>query len=64
VDPERFLDYVSKRSPVFRQRPLPASKAEAIDLMLEHPNVIRRPVLVAGARVIFGFDQQAYARLR
>jgi arsenate reductase-like glutaredoxin family protein len=54
---------VSKRSPVFKTRPLPKSKKEAIDLMLEQPNLIRRPVLVKGSKVTFGFDKSAYSTL-
>ena len=64
VDAKNFLDYVSTRSPVFKTRPLPKSKKEAIDLMVEQPNLIRRPVLVRGSKVTFGFDKNAYARLR
>ena len=63
MDAKRFLDYVSRRSPVFKQRPLPSSKREAIDLMVEQPNLIKRPVLVAGETVVFGFDREAYDRL-
>jgi arsenate reductase-like glutaredoxin family protein len=63
VDAARFLEYVSTRSPVFKTRPLPKSKKEAIDLMLEQPNLIRRPVLVRGGRVTFGFDRDAYGKL-
>ena len=63
VDEARFLEFVSTRSPVFKTRPLPASKREAIDLMLEQPNLIKRPVLVRGATVIFGFDRARYAKL-
>ena len=63
VDATRFLDYVSTRSPVFKTRPLPRSKAEAIDLMVEQPNLIRRPILVRGRRVTFGFDKDAYGKL-
>jgi arsenate reductase-like glutaredoxin family protein len=48
---------------VFKTRPLPKNKREAIDLMLEQPNLIRRPVLVKGARAIFGFDKEAYGKL-
>jgi arsenate reductase (glutaredoxin) len=62
VDSERFLDFVSTRSPVFKERPLPASKKEAIDLMMENPNLIRRPILIQGSRVTFGFDKAAYAK--
>lgn len=64
VDAGNFLDFVSKRSPVFKTRPLPGSKKEAIDLMVEQPNLIRRPVLVKGGKVTFGFDKEAYIRLR
>ena len=60
VDAERFLDYVSTRSPVFKQRPLPASKKEAIDLMMQQPNLIRRPILVRGSRAVFGFNKEKY----
>ena len=60
---ENFIDFVSKRSPVFKQRPLPTSKKAAIDLMMQQPNLIKRPILVSGARVVFGFDKDAYARL-
>ena len=59
VDEDRFLDFVSRRSPVFKQRPLPRTKREAIDLMLQHPNLIKRPVLVKGRKAVFGFDRDA-----
>ena len=31
--------------------------------MMEQPNLIKRPVLVDGDTVIFGFDREAYDRL-
>ena len=63
IDADHFLDFVSTRSPVFKQRPLPRSKKEAIDLMLENPNLIRRLILIKGSKVIFGFDKDRYGRL-
>ncbi len=45
IEPDRFLDFVSTRSPVFKTRPLPRSKKEAIELMMEQPNLIKRPIL-------------------
>ena len=60
IDADRFLDFVSTRSPVFKGRPLPRSKKEAIDVMMEQPNLIRRPILIQGSKVIFGFDKTAY----
>jgi arsenate reductase-like glutaredoxin family protein len=62
IDAARFLDFVSTRSPVFKQRPLPRSKKEAIDLMMEQPNLIRRPILVQGSKVTFGYDKDAYSK--
>ena len=63
VDAERFLDFVSTRSPVFKERPLPKSKREAIDLMMANANLIRRPILINGAKVVFGFDKMKYGKL-
>ena len=45
---------------MFKTRPLPKSKKEAIDLMMEQPNLIKRPILIRGSKVIFGFDKHAY----
>ena len=60
IDEDRFLDFVSTRSPVFKTRPLPRSKKEAIDLMMEQPNLIKRPILVSGSKAVFGFDKARY----
>jgi arsenate reductase-like glutaredoxin family protein len=63
IDANRFLDFVSTRSPVWKERPLPKSKKEAIDLMMENPNLIRRPIIIKGSKVTFGFDKEAYEKL-
>ena len=36
------------------------NEARAIDIMLAHHSVIKRPVLVAGAKKLVGFDEAAY----
>ena len=54
---------MSTRSPVFKERPLPTSKREAIALMMENPNLIRRPIMIKGSKVIFGFDKERYGKL-
>jgi arginyl-tRNA synthetase len=40
---------------------LPLVRTKAIDMMMENPNLIRRPILVRGSKVVFGFDKKAYA---
>ena len=54
---------MSTRSPVWKERPLPKSKKEAIDLMMENPNLIRRPILIRGSNVVFGFDKERYPQV-
>lgn len=63
IPADGFQEFVSRRSPVFKERALPASKREAIDLMLEQPNLIKRPILVKGSRALFGFDKDEYKKL-
>lgn len=38
-------------------------KHSAIDLMLENPSMIKRPVLIQGNDILVGFDADAYAEL-
>ena len=45
---------------MFKERPLPKSKKEAIDLMMQQPNLIKRPILIQGSKVTFGFNKDAY----
>lgn len=49
---------------MWKERPLPKSKKEAIDLVLRNPNLIRRPILIRGSKAIFGFDKDAYGKLK
>ena len=63
MDATHFLDYVSTRSPVWKERALPKTKKQAIDLMMENPNLIRRPIMIKGSNVIFGFDKDKYRKL-
>ena len=48
---------------MFKERGLPKSKKEAIAMMMDNPNLIRRPIMIKGSQVIFGFDKDKYAKL-
>ena len=37
--------------------------SKIVKLLLEHPTLIKRPVLVKGKTVIIGFDEEAYKNL-
>jgi Spx/MgsR family transcriptional regulator len=41
----------------------PPSRAAAIKLMAKTPNLIRRPVVVRGAQIVLGYDEEAYKKL-
>ncbi len=66
IDEKRLEDFVNTRSPAYKERALDVSrmtKKQAIDLMLEEPNLIRRPLLVGGKKALFGFDAAKYEEL-
>jgi arsenate reductase len=64
---EHGLDAVlSKRSPTYKEMNLGArklSKSEAIDLMLQDPNLMRRPLLLVKGKAILGYDPEQYESL-
>lgn len=60
-------DFLNPRNELFRERGMnenPPARAEAIRLMAENPNLVRRPLLVLGERILFGFDAAEYEALR
>jgi Spx/MgsR family transcriptional regulator len=58
-------DFLNPRSEVFRKKRMkdnPPSRREAISLMAKNPDLIRRPVIVAGGRVVIGYDENGMIR--
>jgi Spx/MgsR family transcriptional regulator len=61
-----YTEFLNSRNELFRKRKMgenPPTRREAIKMMAKEPNLIRRPVVVAGGRVVVGFDQEGIARL-
>lgn len=59
--------FLNPRNELYRERRMsekPPSRGEAIRLMARNPNLIRRPIVVAGKRIILGFDEKALGELR
>jgi len=53
-------DFLNPRSDIYRKNKMkddPPSRREAITLMSKNPDLIRRPVIVAGGRVVIGYDE-------
>jgi len=58
--------FLNTRNELYRRKNMkenPPSRQEAIRMMAAEPNLIRRPVIVAGGRVVLGFDKEGIARL-
>jgi Spx/MgsR family transcriptional regulator len=59
-------EFLNPRNELYRRKKMkekPPSRKEAVRMMAREPNLIRRPVIVAGGRVVVGFDEQGIARL-
>ena len=58
--------FLNSRNELYRERAMkenPPPREEALRLMSEHPNLIKRPILVKGNQIVLGFDEEALARL-
>jgi arsenate reductase len=63
IDESRLEDFVNTRSPAYKERNLDVAKMtkkQAIDLMMQEPNLIRRPLVLAKGKAVFGYDPEAY----
>jgi len=57
--------FLNTRNELYREKKMtekPPSRAEAIVLMSKNPNLIKRPILSRGGRLLLGFDEAAYRR--
>ena len=53
-----YRDFLNTRNELYRERGMkenPPSRDEALRLMSENPNLIRRPILVKGNQIFLGW---------
>jgi Spx/MgsR family transcriptional regulator len=61
-----YKGFLSARNELYRTKNMaenPPSRAEAIKLMSQVPNLIRRPVAIRGSQVVLGYDEDAFKKL-
>jgi Spx/MgsR family transcriptional regulator len=71
IDETHLGDFINTRSPAFKERALDISKLtkkQTIDLMMEEPNLIKRPLVLpegkaAKGEAVFGWKPDAYDEL-
>ena len=55
--------FFNTKNELYRERGMkdnPPSREEALRLMSEHPNLIRRPILVVGKKMHIGFNPEEW----
>lgn len=58
-----IVPFLNPRNDEYRERKMktsPPGREEALDRMAANPNLVRRPLLVDGDRILFGFDEEGY----
>jgi len=61
-----YKEFLNTRNEMYRDKNMkekPPSRAEAIKLMANNPNLIRRPIVIRGGEMVLGFDEAAYEKL-
>ena len=62
IGAEDYRKFLNPRNELYRERNMgekPPARAEAIRLMAGEPNLVRRPLVIAGGRVVLGYDEAA-----
>lgn len=58
--------FLNTRNELYRERNMaehPPSRKEALKLMAQEPNLIRRPIVIRGNRFVLGFDEEKLKEL-
>jgi arsenate reductase (glutaredoxin) len=61
-----YREFLNPRNQLYRERSMkehPPSRAEALRLMSENPNLIRRPIVVKGRQIVLGFEESSFSGL-
>lgn len=61
-----YKQFLNSRNALYREMGMktnPPPRAEALRLMAENPNLIKRPIAVAEGRIVLGFDADALREL-
>jgi arsenate reductase (glutaredoxin) len=66
IGPRDYREFLNTRNELYREKQMknkPPSRVEAIKLMAQVPNLIRRPVVIRGSQIVLGFDETALKKI-
>jgi arsenate reductase-like glutaredoxin family protein len=61
-----YRTFLNTRNAIYRQKNMkenPPSRQEAIRMIAEEPNLIRRPIIISGDKILLGFDPESIDEL-
>jgi arsenate reductase-like glutaredoxin family protein len=61
-----YRQFLNSKNEIYREMGMkenPPPRDQALQLMSEHPNLIKRPLVVQGGAIVFGFDEEALTRI-
>ena len=61
-----YRKFLNSRNELYRQKNMgqqPPTREEALRLMAAEPNLIRRPMVIRGGRIVLGFDPEELEKL-
>ncbi len=66
IGPRNHVDFLNPRNELYRKRKMkerPPKRDEALKLMAQEPNLIRRPIVIRGGQIALGFDEDGLRKL-
>ncbi len=66
IGKRNYLDFLNSRNEMYRQRKMkenPPARDEALKLMAQEPNLIRRPIVIRDGQMVLGYDEEGLRKL-
>jgi Spx/MgsR family transcriptional regulator len=66
IGTRNYIDFLNTRNELYRQRKMkanPPARDEALKLMAQEPNLIKRPVVIRGGQMVLGYDEEGLRKL-
>ena len=66
IGDRNYVDFLNTKNELYREKKMkenPPSRSEAIRLMSQNPNLIRRPIFRVGKEFVIGFDAEKVSKL-
>jgi arsenate reductase len=66
IGSRNYLEFLNSRNALYRERKMkerPPAREEALKLMAQEPNLIRRPIVIRAGQMVLGYDEEALRKL-